>query len=187
MKKFLAVLTLLIGFQTNAGPITISSDQDTTDIGDTVNITLTGSGMGAFDFFTLDFVFDTSIYSFLPSSLSSDLDLLDAVWPGEGLTATSKPASGIFFNLYQWDEYISAGQDFVLASFELTAIAAGASTFSFGDSYFAGSNGAVTVGLDSVLTTQVISTSTAVPEPSTLAIFALGLMGVVARRVNKQK
>jgi hypothetical protein len=185
MKKFLAVLTLLIGFQANAGLITINSDQDVSQIGDTVNITLIGSGMEAFDYFDLNFNFDASIYSFLPSSLSSDLDLLDEAYPGEGLTATSRTGRGIFFNFYQWDEYIYAGQNSVLASFQLRAIAAGANVFNFGKSYFEGANGEVAVRLDSVLNTQVTSTSTSVPESSTFALFALGMMGLLTRRVSK--
>lgn len=185
MKKFLAILIFLVSYQANAGLITIQSDQDTSSIGETVNITITGSGISSFDFFSLDFHFDTSIYSFLPDSLISDLDLLDEVFVGEGLVATPVDKSGVFLNFYQWDEFISAGQDFVLASFQLTAISSGANTFSLGHNFFAGLNGMLNVDSTHKVNTQVLAKVISVPEPTTLIIFSLSILGLITRRLNQ--
>jgi hypothetical protein len=186
MKKFLAALTLLIGFQANAGLITIAADQNNVEVGDSVLVTLTGSGFDAFDAFNFDFLFDTTTYSFVENSLSSDLALLDEVEPGEGLRATEFVDSGVFFDLFQWDEVVTAGEDFVLASFELTAIGSGQDIFGFDESSFSSFfDGELSVDTSYTLSSSVRADSTSVPEPTSLAILALGLMVLVARRANK--
>lgn len=181
MKKVLTVLTLLIGFQANAGLITIATNQDSVNVGDSVTVSLTGSDFDVFDMFNFDFLFDTTIYDFAESSLSSDLPLLDEFFDAEGLRATSFADSGVFFDFYQWDEVFTDGDEFVLASFDLTAIGSGDNTFSFAESYFSSDvTGNFFVDTSAQLNSQVQSVS--VPEPTTFAIFTLGLMGLAIRR-----
>lgn len=177
MKKFLVLLAFLSCFQANAGLITIESDEPTSQINDVLTITLTGKNFDPFDFFTFDFTFDTSLYTFIPDSLTSAL--------GAGLNA-SVPVdnSGIFFQFFQFDEFIPASAEFELASFQLNVIGLGQNIFNIEASSFFGFNGAIDARLDKVLSTSVAASngSTPVSEPATLALLLLGSAGLIARR-----
>ena len=60
-----------------------------------------------------------------------------------------------------------------------------ASRVSFGDDYIEVAVGGLDMNSESFLSIELNSTLTSVPEPSTIAIFALGIMGLALRRFKQ--
>jgi len=181
MRKLFIILTLITGLQAHAGLITITSDQSTSEMGDTVMITLTGHDLDPFYYFELDFVFDTNIYAYSSDSLTSDLALFNEVFPSEGLRASPITNSGIFLDFYQFDEFISANSEFILAKFALTTIDTGQTTFSLINNFFAGFNGVIDARSGHELQTTVTNSSIKVAEPKSLGILLIGFLLLMFR------
>ena len=183
MKNFLIVVTIILsvffGGNAKAGLITVSIDQNSVGVGETVEVTLYASGFDSFDIFDLNVNFDTSMFSFLPLTFMSDL-------PSFGLLS-NQVASGVAISFL--DFFPSSG-DFLLAKFELTALLSGFTNFDLVVNEFALSDPfdifALATPVNAGVSGQASATVASVPEPSTLAIFALGMMGLASRRFKKQ-
>ncbi|MBO1256120.1 hypothetical protein J3L16_10525 [Alteromonas sp. 5E99-2] len=70
MKKLLAMCAFLACFNANAGLIEVSTSDSVVEVGDTLTVTLTGSGFTSVNSLSLMFDFDTSAFSFDASSLT---------------------------------------------------------------------------------------------------------------------
>jgi len=185
MKKLLVILAFLTCFQAKAGLIMIDSDQNTSQIGDIITITLTGQDLTPFWEFDFEFTFDDSLYSFISNSLTSDLALLDEVDPAGGLRPPTTTSEGILFYFWQWEAFSPVGAEFTLASFQLNVIGAGQNSLNIERSYFGGPDGEIDANAGHPLHTSVTDgggASTPVSEPATLLLLSLGFAGLVARR-----
>jgi hypothetical protein len=183
MKKFIAMLTLLIGFNANAGLLTIDLSSDDVAVGDSVLVTINASDFDETDYFSFDFNFDSPVMSFADYSLSSDLTLADNDPMFNGLSTLDEDY-GLFFEFAADDGTFAEG-NFVLASFNLTANTAGFTDISIADFFNPSAFDDYTIafsGADSVN----VSDAVAVSEPS--AAFMMMLAGfalVSSRRKSK--
>jgi hypothetical protein len=183
MKKFIAMLTLLIGFNANAGLLTIDLSTDEVAIGDSVLVTINATGFDEADMFGFDFGFDNSVMSYDANSLSSDLALFDnGLGMFDGLEVASE-TFGLAFDFTTFDPALNAAGDFVLASFNLIAGSEGLTNFSVfdlavynnyeeTDPYTIAFSGADSVNVNAV----------AVPEPSTVLMMMLAGFALVSSR-----
>lgn len=177
MKKFIAMLTLLIGFNANAGLLTIDLSTDNLSIGDSVSVTISATDFDDSVEFWFDLNFDTSVMSYAQSTLSSDLALVDYdSGMYDGLEVTSE-GYGLAFGFSTFDPTLNAAGDFVLASFDLVADSAGFTDFSIFDlAVFDafGETAPYTVAFSGASSVNV-NTAVAVSEPS--AVFMMMLAG----------
>jgi len=187
MKKFIAMLTLLIGFNANAGLLTIDISSNDVVVGDSVSVTISASDFDESDMFWFDFNFDNSVMSYDNSSLNSGLALSDDNAESNGLAARPEDY-GLAF-LFSTDEFLlNASGDFVLASFNLIADAAGVVDFSifdlavFGDFEETDPYTVAFTGSDSV---NVNANSVSVPEPSTVFMMMFASFALVSARRQK--
>jgi|TARA_R110001592_G_scaffold141605_2_gene363362 hypothetical protein len=183
MKKLLIVATLILsatfGGNANAGLITLSADQSDVLVGEMMEITLNATGFDEFDAFSLNVDFDTSVFSFLPTTFTSELSPFAMLW--------SQVGSGVAIGFV---DFIPSSGDFILGKFTLQAIKAGTADFSVVVNEFTLSDPfdilAVATPVNADVLGPVSASVTDVPEPSTLAIFALGLMGLMTRSLKKK-
>jgi len=184
MKKFIAMLTLLIGFNANAGLLTIDISSDDVVVGDSVSVTISASNFDDSDMFWFDFNFDNSVMSFDENSISSDLTLSN---DDNGLAVTPEDY-GLAF-LFSTDDFLlNASGDFVLASFNLIADAAGVTDFSIFDlvvfSEFEETD-PYTVAFTGSDSVNVNANSVSVPEPSTVFMMMFASFALVSARRQK--
>jgi len=180
MKKFIAMLTLLVGFNANAGLLTIDLSTDEVSVGESVLVTINASDFEESANFYLDFNFDNSLMSFNESSLSSGLTLANDNPDFNGLGVTAE-SFGLNLNFITDDDSLMAAGDFVLASFNLVADAAGSVDLSvsnlFDDWSFVDHTVAFS-GAESV----TVNSSVAVSEPSAAFMMMLAGFALVSSR-----
>lgn len=180
MKKFITILTLLVGFNANAGLLTIDLSADDVSVGDSVLVTINATDFDDTDFFLFDFNFDTSFVSFDDASLISDL-ADGSIGDFNGLTV-AKENYGLYFEFATDDSAWAAG-DFVLASFNLIAGSEGFTEFSISEFFnpsafddyevtFSGSN-------------SVNVNSNSIPEPTSAALLLLAGFAFASSRKTK--
>lgn len=175
MKKFFALLVLAFSVTANAGLITVDINETTVNQGETVTLDILGSGFEESDLFYFDLNFDTSIFSFDPQSLTSDLALVDVdAFLFDGLDVEAL-ASGLLFTFS--DMFVPVSGDFTIASFSLTAINAGDSQFSLTniDGFNTDPNSTPSYTTSFSNGSSVSSLTTQVPEPGMFAVFLLSL------------
>lgn len=183
MKKFLIVATLILsatfGGNAKAGLITISTDQDNVSVGEMIELTLNATGFDAFDTFGIHVDFDTSLFSFLPASFTSDLSNFAMVWNQVG--------NGVAIGFV---DFLPTSGDFLLGKFNLIALDNGSTNFSLVVNEFSLSDPfdpfAVATIVNADIGGQASASVVGVPEPSTLVIFTLGFIGLLARSYKKQ-
>ncbi|NRA72265.1 MAG: PEP-CTERM sorting domain-containing protein [Gammaproteobacteria bacterium] len=178
MKKFIAIMALILGFSANASLLTIDVQSNEVNVGDSLTVTINAQNFVDTDIFWVDFAFDTSVFSFDSASLTTDLTLFDGVDPFYGLEFESQ-SDGISFN-FLTDLFTPVTGDFVLASFDLIAMAVGVSDFGATGSDYAVDYSASYVGTS---LTQV-NAAVSVPEPS-IALMML-VAGFALVRVNRK-
>lgn len=169
MKKFIAMLTLLIGFNANAGLLTIDLSTDEASVGESVLVTINASDFDETDYFSFDFNFDSSVMAYDGSSLSSDLTLADDDPMFNGLSAMIEDY-GLFFEFAADDGSFAAG-NFVLASFSLIADADGFTNFSLADFFNPSAFDDYTIAFSGASSVNVSASS--IPEPSSMALLML--------------
>jgi hypothetical protein len=185
MKNIITVIVLLMTIHlsgyVNAGIITTSADKLNVNIGDTVEINLLASSFDSFDVFDLALVFDTSLFTYEPNSLVSDLPSSAPF----GLFV-NEVATGVALSYVDFLPYV--GGDFLLANFTLTALKVGFTDFNLLTNEFSLSD---PLDIFSTPIDLVVDISgnpgtniTAVPEPSTLLLFILTIMAFGVYRVR---
>ncbi|WP_158970445.1 hypothetical protein [Paraglaciecola sp. L3A3] len=179
MKKFIATLALFVGLQANAGIIGLELSDTNTNVGENVQVTLSGTGFDAFDTFNLEVEFDTSLFSFNPLSVGGDL--FDAI---PFIFEVTEQAYGIAISFIDFIPFV--GGDFTIATFDLTAMAKGDTDFELANieayDYFAPIDAAEEANLDVSIAIADSTTSTEVSAPATLGLFALATFGICALR-----
>lgn len=175
---------MLVGFNSQAALIEIAVDQDTVAVGSSVSVSLIATDFGQFDLFDLDLNFSTSLFAYDNTSLQSDLPLDDGFLTLGliGSALTDHLALSFF------DSASFAGGDFLLAKFNLVALAAGVDELSISDVTFDDFIGGALIVDSSSLQELRVTESTSVPEPSSwmLLLFAtLGLGVFGTRRTDK--
>jgi hypothetical protein len=170
MKKLVAALTLFLGLQANAGVISIELSNDNVNVGDVVEVTVLGTGFDAFDTLNVDIEFDTGLFSVDELSLGGDLFAADPF-----ASFFSAQAFGAAFSFLSFDLF--AGGDFTIATFDVTAIAAGETEFLLtnilASDFLLGPVDAVEADEDVIAE---------VSAPATLGLFVIALMGLCGLR-----
>lgn len=177
MKKFIAMLTLLIGFNANAGLLTIDLSTDEVSVGDSVLVTINASGFADTQDFWFDFDFGNPVMSYDASSFDSALTLADDNADSNGLSAEVFN-SILEIAFFSDDASIIATGDFVLASFSLIAEEAGAAILSMSDFYGSGDYTIEFSGADSI----TVNNTVAVPEPSAAFMMMLAGFALISSR-----
>ncbi|WDE01045.1 cohesin domain-containing protein [Thalassomonas actiniarum] len=172
MKKLFILLTFLTGFNAHAGLIDIELSTDRLLQGESLEIRLNARDFAEFDYFDLDFSFDSSIFSLDLTSLVTDLDPFGFV--------SSQTASGLAISFL---DFSANSGDFLLAAFTLTALNPGSSSFSFepdGNFYAPGTSSPLTdIDFSAAASAQVTAP---VPEPGGSALLLLALTGLLLLR-----
>lgn len=171
------LLSALMAFQSQAGVIQIQTTQDPLAVNDHVVVELVASNFSEFDLFDLDFIFDSSIFSFEPASLFSDL-------ASAFIFEVNANGNRLSFSFLDW---AAMSGDFLLARFELKALKNGGSVLSIGqaDFYAPGSNDGMT-GIQSN-TTQLNVGAAAIPAPAAIVLMLSGLLLLAARQQRRQQ
>ena len=173
MKKIIAALAILVGFQTQAGIISVQVDPSVS-LGNTVEVTILGSAFDAFDTLSFELEFDTSVFTYDDTSLTGAL--LDASDFFYDVTEEFYGMAFYFLN----DALIPSG-DLILAKFNLLSVSQGSTDFSvvniFAENFLDG----LPVTADAGPTASAEVTN-AVPVPATLGLFAVALLGFVRLR-----
>ena len=176
MKKFIAMIALVIGFNANAGLLTIDFSADNINVGETVSVTINATGFDATDMFWFDFNFDNSIMAYDATSLTSDLSIVNTdIGMFDGLEVATE-AYGLGFNFF--DMFIWAEGDFMLASFDLIATTEGLTSFSLTD--FWNPSAPVDYQVDFIGADSV--NVSVIPEPSSVVLIMLAIFALVSAR-----
>lgn len=180
MKKLLAMCAFLACFNANAGLIEISTSDSVVEVGDVVNVTLTGSGFTSVNSLSLLFDFDTSAFSFDASSLTLNTifsgPLVPVLLPGvEVVGGVSLGFLSIFAPLTDFE-----------FNFDLAVNAIGDGGFGL-SSVIAGSQPLIGFPTFETVTVEGASvefaSTTAVSAPATFALFGvLGLFVMMRRK-----
>ncbi|WP_281558862.1 PEP-CTERM sorting domain-containing protein [Thalassomonas sp. RHCl1] len=176
MKKLFILLTFLTGFTAHAGLIDIELSTNQLLQGESLEIQLNAHDFAGFDYFDLDFTFDSSIFSLDLTSLVTDLAPFGFV--------SSQTTSGLAISFI---DFSANSGDFLLAGFTLTALNPGSSSFSFepsGNFYAPGTSSPLT-GIDFSATASA-EVAAQVPEPAGSALLLLALSGLLLLRRSQR-
>ncbi|MDO6537292.1 cohesin domain-containing protein [Alteromonas stellipolaris] len=122
MKKLFTFITLLIGFQAQAGLISIELDTSNVIVGDTVEVSVIGTGFTSFDTLSLDIAFDTDLFELDALSIGGDLyDSLPFIFN------VTPQAFGVAVAYLDFVAF--SGGDFTIVRFNVNALDAGQSNF----------------------------------------------------------
>ncbi|MCJ8318366.1 MAG: PEP-CTERM sorting domain-containing protein [Colwellia sp.] len=185
MKKFIAMLTLLVGFNATAGLLTIDLSADEVSVGDSVLVTISASEFEESFDFGFNFNFDDSGMIYQESSLTSGLALSIDTPMFDGLEVVTEDF-GLNLTFLSDDDSIFAAGNFVLASFYLIADATGSFDFSITDLYDDWTWVDHTVDFSGASSVNVSAGSTSVPEPSSAALLLLAGFAFASSRRKKQ-
>jgi hypothetical protein len=186
LTKLIGVSILLLSLNTNAGVIYLEESGKVDDVL-TINLMGTGfnDGLAAGSFYT---AWDSSLLEFAGITFNESLyDFVNSV--GYLDQASGYLDDGIFSALNGVDSSITSGV-FEIATLTFTMLAEGISWIDVAQGwdvngsqpYYDPSFNVITdVTFDGVF----VQTSMSIPEPSTFAIFALGLIGLASRKVKK--
>jgi len=168
MKKLLIMLMLVIGFNANAGLITLDVSNSEIAVGDSINISISAQNFDFTDTFSFNLAYDSSIFAYDEFSLISDLFFSNPI----GIFEVNAFDGYIAFSFLDLDLKPIPNGDFVLASFNLTALVEGTSSFLFTDVEFY-QNGFTPVNVNS--SSNALVKVVDVPEPATWVLFLLAL------------
>jgi len=166
MKKLLIMLMLVLGCNANAGLITLDVSNSEIAVGDSINISISAQNFDFTDTFSFNLAYDSSIFAYDEFSLISDLFFSNPI----GIFEVNAFDGYIAFSFLGFDPIPTGG--FVLASFNLTALAEGTLNFLFTDVEFY-RNGFTPVNVNS--SSNALVKVVDVPEPATWVLFLLAL------------
>lgn len=169
MKNLLVLIAFFASFSLQASIISIETSETNVSVGDTVEISVVGTGLDPFDSLSFDVEFDTSLFSF--NSLSQSSDLSD-VFPL--IFSVSSQSFGVAVSFLDFFEFTNS--DFTAIKFEVTALAAGATDFLLVNSL---SNIVIDTGV-----TQIPVTVNEVDAPATLILILFAVLMVFCGRVK---
>lgn len=174
MKKLFTLLVMTLAFNANAALINLSLDSNTINAGDQVTINLTATEWVDVSAFSFDLLFDTDQFA-IPESggdlLMDDSDLFASL-VFMGITYPG----GINFSFL---DFLPLNGDFLIASFQLTALTSGTFGFDLDFGVFADlDDNPLDVSLGQSAALQV----NAVPEPAAWGLMMLALAGIFAAR-----
>ena len=167
---------VLLAFQSQAGVIQIQTTADPLSVEDRVVVELVASNFSEFDLFDLDFIFDSSIFSFEPASLFSDL-------ASAFIFEVNASGNRLSISFLDW---AAMSGDFLLARFELKALKNGSSALSIGQAdFYAPGSSDVMAGIQSN-SVQLNVGAAAVPAPAAIVLMLSGLLLLLCRSQRRQ-
>jgi len=178
MNKFFMItafiLSIVLSGQVSAGMITVSVDQDSVTVGESVELTLSATDFDEFDVFDLDINFNTALFNLMPQTFESDLPDFSLLW--------NQVTNGVAISFV--DFFPSSG-DFLLAKFELTALESGSTNFDVVVDEFSLSDPldifAPATPVHAQVSGQASTLVTSVSEPGMLSIMFLSLIALISR------
>lgn len=174
MKKLIVALAFFIGFNANAGLISVEVDSPNVSVGGVTELTILGSGFDPFDTFSFELEFDTSLFSIDLASMVSDLgDASDFIFE------VTEQSYGIALSFSNFALF--SASDFVALHLNLIAIAQGSTSFSLVNVIVEDFFGQGPIDFDSQSAPGVEVTA-AVSAPATLTLFAVALFALAGFR-----
>lgn len=203
MKKLFLMLVAAVSFNANAALISLTTDKDVYNVGDTVTVTVSLTNLSNGPFQTLfsayvtEFSFDSSLLQFVDGSIQSLMPFgeLPSMLPG-GPSLSNEFFYGIDFGnsltVQSSDIFDLSALQFgsntiglYSAQFIATALGDNVTPFTFLQSAF--TDALDTQAQSTIVDSQTASFSVAeVPAPSTLLLSLLALAGVAVARSRKQ-
>jgi hypothetical protein len=171
INKLIAVLAIFFGFQASANVIEIELDKTQFGPDEILNVNLVANFTDPVDEFDFDFLFDTSVFSFVDGSASTDL-------PKDGFETTFSMAAnptGVGLGFIDFVGGFLDGEYFI--NFDLMADAAGESSFDLAVNTLYSFYEKEDYPLDSVE-----QKSATVSAPATLGLFAVTLLAIAGFR-----
>lgn len=150
-------------------------------VGDSINVDIFISGLGNDNLAAFDFNvnYDDSILTFISYTLYDGLGMIDSSDPLADATDLSwGDLGGGVINLSElsWlPDFNSQADTFTLATLSFTGIAKGNGTLSISNTILSDELGAP---LDTISNTAGITVAAPVPEPGTMGLFSIGLLGL---------
>ncbi len=186
MKKFIAILTLVISVNANAGLLTIDISADEVSIGEPVLVTINAENFDETDMFWFDVNFDNAVIAYDAGSLNSDLMLIDNDPMLNGLEISAEN-NGLAANFFTDDFSLMADGNFVLASFNLFASSEGSTDLSVADLTVFDAFGITEPYTVAFLGASSINVnSNSIPLPNTTALLILAAFVLVHGRRKAQ-
>ncbi len=182
MKQLIFILALLFSLQAHAGLISIDVTNNNVSQGQSITVNLQAKNFAAFDSFDFDFQFNNSLFAFDATTFSSDLTTLN---PLQFVATENRNGVSIAFV----DFFPVSTTDFLLASFDLTAVAVGNSNFSLGNATFSLLDTFTLNTSILAIDTSAVASATVlnkVTEPSTwlMLLLALAILTVLPRKTT---
>ncbi len=174
MKKLLAALTFFIGFSAQASIISVSVSESEVTVGEAVNVTVVADMTEDFDALSFQLEYDTSLFTYEPTSFSSDLD---AFFPF--LIEQGSESYGFAFAFL---DFVPAPSGmYNVASFTLSALSAGSTDFVL-SLVEAAHLTPIQIDIDSQVPANTVISAAQVSAPSTIVLLSIALLGFAARR-----
>ncbi|GAA0350970.1 hypothetical protein GCM10009092_14210 [Bowmanella denitrificans] len=181
MKKIIALFGLLLAANSQAAVLSLSTDQTSYQVGDTVTLNIIGSDFAEVSAFDFDLLFDTTALTG-GSLTGTDLNTGMNWFLNENFSASGLTLAFTAFDDFFAPEAVGTGNA-LLASVSFVAQTAGqfslmfdSLTASFSDANFTPLN------VDFNGLTVNVTDANAVPEPGSLALAALALFGLMGAR-----
>ena len=177
MKNLLMALLLTIGFQANAGLISLNVSSGNVAVGESISVDIIASGFTDSDTFNFDLNYDTSVFSFDSTSLLSDLSLSNPL----AIFEVNEFTGYLAFSFLDFDSFSG---DFTLASFTLNTLSEGNSQLVFDNvSFYQGGFSPITVDSSSSVSIQA-QQATSVPEPAMLFMLPLAFVLMMRKKLK---
>ncbi len=178
MKKLFTLILLAFSISAEASIITLDVSTDNVSIGESITVNILASGFVETDTFNFDLVFDSAVFAYDPTTLSSDLFASN---PFALYFEANAYPNRIGFSFLDFDPILDS--NFVLASFDLTALQVGSTQLAFSDVAFYQPGASSHFALDSSNTATItVAQSVQVPEPATWLLLLLPLLAMSTRQ-----
>ncbi|MBU3022048.1 cohesin domain-containing protein [Aestuariibacter sp. A3R04] len=176
MKWLIALCILSVGLPAYAGIISVELSDSQLSVGESVDVSIQGTGFSAFDSLNVELEFDTDMFDFNVASVGGDL--MDA---SPFILDVSPQPYGIALSFLDFTPY--TGGNFTVATFSLTALVTGETAFKLvnalaGDFF----TGPLAVEISPPAVTARV---TEVPGPATFGLLSVILVVMLGMRKIK--